>query len=203
MKILKKIGQDLLPDSSKRYVLPILMATLAFQFVFFAVPSLAEEINAQAANAGDMIIKGELLTKELSLDTEVEKIIQQKLADEAQKENQTIIKKEELPEIKVIESSQRRITAYNSDPRQTDSTPCITANGFNVCQHGIEDTIAANFLPFGTKVRIPELFGDRIFVVRDRMHPKNGQKVDIWMKNYSDAIKFGSRVAKIEIVEVN
>jgi len=93
------------------------------------------------------------------------------------------------------------MTAYNSEPGQTDDTPCITANGFDVCKHGKEDTIAANFLKFGTKVRIPELFGDRVFIVRDRMNSRYTDRIDIWMVNKSDALKFGKRVAKIEIVE--
>ena len=80
-------------------------------------------------------------------------------------------------------------------------SPCITANGFDVCAHGIEDTIAANFLKFGTKVKIPELFGDRVFVVRDRMNKRYPDRVDVWFKSYDDAIKFGIRVASIEIVE--
>lgn len=93
------------------------------------------------------------------------------------------------------------MTAYNSEVAQTDDTPCITANGFNVCEHGIEDTIAANFLPMGTKVRIPDLFGDRIFIVRDRMNARYPDRVDIWMKHRTDAINFGVKVAKIEVLE--
>jgi 3D (Asp-Asp-Asp) domain-containing protein len=93
------------------------------------------------------------------------------------------------------------MTAYNSEVGQTDDSPCITANGFNVCKHGIEDTIAANFLKMGTKVRIPELFGDRIFVVRDRMNARHANRVDVWFKDRSAAIKFGIRVAKIEVLE--
>src|SRR5665811_666463 len=81
-----------------------------------------------------------------------------------------------------------------------DSSPCITANGFNVCEHGIEDTIAANFLKFGTKVMIPELFGERVFVVRDRMNRRYTNRVDIWFKDYNDAINFGLKVATIQAV---
>jgi len=93
------------------------------------------------------------------------------------------------------------MTAYTSEVAQTDSSPCITANGFNVCKHGVEDTIAANFLKFGTKVKIPELFGDRVFVVRDRMNKRYPDRVDVWMKNKPDAMKFGVRYAKIEVIE--
>lgn len=67
-------------------------------------------------------------------------------------------------------------TAYSSDPWQTDSTPCLPAMNFDLCEHykvyGEEDTIAANFLPLGTKVRFPELYGDKIFTVRDRMNKR-------------------------------
>lgn len=93
------------------------------------------------------------------------------------------------------------ITAYNSDIYQCDDTPCITANGFDVCEHGIEDTIAANFLPFGTKVKIPEHFGDRVFIVRDRMNSRYTNRVDVWMIEKQDAKKFGIKRAKIEILE--
>lgn len=106
------------------------------------------------------------------------------------------------PKIRVISSSIHTMTAYNSEVGQTDDSPCITANGFNVCTHGIEDTVAANFLPFGTKVRIPDLFGDRIFVVRDRMNKRYSDRVDVWMLERSDAIQFGVRRTRIEVVEV-
>ncbi len=102
---------------------------------------------------------------------------------------------------KIKGTTYRTITAYNSEVGQCDSTPCITANGFNVCEYGIEDTIAANWLKFGTKVRIPELFGDRVFVVRDRMNKKHADRVDVWMKEKIDAKKFGVKLAKIEILE--
>jgi len=92
------------------------------------------------------------------------------------------------------------ITAYNSDVSQCDSDPCTTANGFNVCKHGVEDTIATNGLPFGTQVRIPELFGDKIFTVRDRMNSRYHDRVDVWMLSHEKAVKFGVKVAKIEIL---
>jgi len=93
------------------------------------------------------------------------------------------------------------ITAYNSEAGQTDNSPCITANGFNVCENGVEDTIAANFLPFGSKVKIPALFGDRVFVVRDRMNKRFSDRVDVWMIERPDAVNFGVKVAKIEVLK--
>lgn len=93
------------------------------------------------------------------------------------------------------------MTAYNSEVEQCDGDPCTTANGFNVCEHGIEDTVAANFLPLGTVIKVPELFGDREFVVRDRTAKKYGDRVDFWMIKKSDALKFGKRQARIVVVE--
>ena len=107
------------------------------------------------------------------------------------------------PQFRVFSASEHTITAYTSEVAQTDSTPCITANGFNLCKHGQEDSIAANFLKFGTKVRIPELFGDRIFIVRDRMNKRYPNHVDIWFKNKEQAIHFGAQTARIEIVTEN
>lgn len=68
-------------------------------------------------------------------------------------------------------------TAYSSDPDQTDDTPCSPAmESYDLCDHylkyGEEDTIAANFLSLGTKVRFPKMYGDKIFTVRDRMNSR-------------------------------
>ena len=86
-------------------------------------------------------------------------------------------------------------TAYNSDPAQTDSTPFITASGSHV-RFGV---LAANFLPIGTRVRIPDMYGDQIFVVEDRMNPRYDKRVDIWMEDLADARQFGIRTITIEV----
>ncbi|MFA6304588.1 MAG: hypothetical protein WCV73_04160 [Patescibacteria group bacterium] len=96
------------------------------------------------------------------------------------------------------------VSAYNSLPGQTDSTPCITASGLDVCkraEQGAVDVIATNLmhLPFGTKIRMPELFGDKIFLVEDRMNRRYTKKMDIWMADYDEAIKFGHQYTSIEI----
>ena len=91
------------------------------------------------------------------------------------------------------------LTAYSSDPWQTDDTPCITASGLDVCDRDIENVVAANFLPLGTRVRIPELYGDRVFYVEDRMNKRYDKKMDLWMKEYDDAKQFGLKFATIEV----
>lgn len=98
-------------------------------------------------------------------------------------------------------------TAYSSEPGQTDNTPCIPAmSSFDLCANfaktGVEDTIAANDLSLGTKVRFPELFGDKVFTVRDRMNSKytGKSRIDFWMNEKSDAIKFGAQRIKMEVL---
>ena len=88
------------------------------------------------------------------------------------------------------------ITAYSSSPDETDETPFITASGSYV-QSGI---VAANFLPFGAKIRIPDIFGNQIFVVEDRLHERNGDRVDVWMPTKKEALKFGVKISEIEIL---
>ena len=88
------------------------------------------------------------------------------------------------------------ITAYASMPEQTDDTPFITATG-NYVRDGV---VAANFLPFGTKIRMPELFGEKVFVVEDRMHSRFQNSVDIWFADNKEAKNFGKQWSKIEIL---
>lgn len=90
------------------------------------------------------------------------------------------------------------VTAYSSTIAQTDSTPFITASGSSV-KDGI---VANNLLPFGTKIRIPEIYGDRVFVVEDRMNWRKGYyHVDIWFPEYWQAKEFGAKNLYIEILE--
>lgn len=109
--------------------------------------------------------------------------------------------KEILDVFQVVYKKKITITAYSSTPDQTDSTPCITANGFNLCKHNEENIIAANFLPFGTKIRIPEHFGEKIFIVQDRMNARYHYRADIWMKTRRGAVVFGSKYTEIEVLK--
>jgi len=89
------------------------------------------------------------------------------------------------------------LTAYSSTEDQTDSTPFIAASG----KHVYDGMVAANFLPFGTKIKIPSIFGDRIFTVDDRMNRRYQERVDIWFIDRESAIKFGIQRAVIEIID--
>ena len=88
------------------------------------------------------------------------------------------------------------VTAYSSTPDQTDDTPFTTA-----WQTPVRDgVIAANFLPFGTKVKFPEMYGDKVFTVEDRLARKNSHKIDIWFPSRQDALQFGKRTLVVEIL---
>ncbi len=88
-------------------------------------------------------------------------------------------------------------TAYTSEVAQTDSTPFTTASGTTV-RDGV---IAANFLPIGTKVKIPNVYGDQIFTVEDRMNARYTNRVDIWMEDIGEAREFGVQKVQIEIYQ--
>lgn len=88
------------------------------------------------------------------------------------------------------------VTAYTSAPEETDNTPFITASN-ELVRDGI---VAANFLPFGTQIKIPSLFGNKIFVVEDRMKKDKDNYVDIWMSDLEKAKNFGVHRAKILIL---
>lgn len=103
-----------------------------------------------------------------------------------------------VPKYKIKKSLTVVMTAYSSTRGQTDSDPFTTASGEKV-RDGI---IAMNRVPFGTKIRIPEKFGDKVFVVKDRMSARYGKtRGDIWMKSYKEAKQWGVKRVRVEILE--
>lgn len=88
------------------------------------------------------------------------------------------------------------ITAYSSSPDETDNTPFITASGKRV-RHGV---VASNFLPLGAKIKIPDIFGETVFIVEDRMHSRFNDRIDVWMPTKKDALAFGKKLAEVEIL---
>jgi len=187
MEALKRNHKKIISLKQAKKIVILLVAVLCFDFLMFPIPTLANEavndFNAIQDQKG--IISG---------DSEVNQEVVLNIMEFNGK----------LPEndnVGIKWSEHFVVTAYNSEPGQTDDSPCITANNFNVCDNGIEDTIAANFLPFGSKVKIPELFGERVFVVRDRMNRRFSNRVDVWMIERPDAVKFGVKMAKIEVLK--
>ncbi len=113
---------------------------------------------------------------------------------------ESVIYQTSLVDNRIVEPIKARmivpITGYSSTPDQTDDTPFITASGAHV-DDGI---VAANFLPFNTRIKIPKLFGNKIFVVKDRMAKRFSDRVDIWFADRGSAIKFGLRHAEIVVL---
>lgn len=89
------------------------------------------------------------------------------------------------------------ITAYTSTVDQCDDDPFIAASGKRV----YDGMIAANWLPMGTKIKIPALYGDKIFTVDDRMNARYGYgRMDIWLDaTKGEARKFGVKRVEVEV----
>jgi 3D (Asp-Asp-Asp) domain-containing protein len=117
------------------------------------------------------------------------------------------IENNDLKNIKIIERVNQNsqnyvkkylwVTAYSSSPDETDEDPFITATGKEV-RDGI---VATNILPFGTKIKIPSLFGDKIFVVEDRMHYRKTNVIDVWMESKEKALNFGAHYTEVLILK--
>jgi len=210
MKIVRFIKEEVIPLSRKQNIVLLTIIACIFQFTLFYAPTLADAAvkEANAANNADEIVSiNNSIIKEVVINEEVAIINKVEVSPSTEIGSSTAPdlliegKSTSTVETIILRESFHTMTAYNSEVGQTDDSPCITANGFNVCKHGIEDTIAANFLPMGTKVKIPELFGERVFIVRDRMNKKHPNRVDVWMKDRHDAIKFGVKIAKIQVIK--
>ena len=90
-----------------------------------------------------------------------------------------------------------QVSGYNSEVAQTDDNPFITASG----THVRDGVVASNMFPFGTILKIPSLYGDKIFVVEDRMNSRYTRNVDIWFASHADALKLGRRTVQIEVLQ--
>jgi len=115
-----------------------------------------------------------------------------------------MVNDQKLPEIPLREPMRQvklYVTAYTSHASQTDGNPCNTAFNINLCNRENEDVVATNYLnlPVGSKLKIPEYFGEKIFTVVDRMNPRFQKTIDVWMKDYNQAIKFGRKFTIVEI----
>ena len=87
------------------------------------------------------------------------------------------------------------VSAYTSRPEETDDTPFIGAAG-TLMRPGV---VASNYFPLGTKLRIPELYGNQIFIVEDRMNARYNKRMDIWMEDLSDARAHGVQYLEVEV----
>ncbi len=117
-------------------------------------------------------------------------------------EETSLLATNHIPDLKPAKTAKKAktyavfLSGYSSTPEQTDDTPFITASGSFV-RSGV---VAANFLPIGTLVKIPEVFGNRVFSVEDRMAERFKYHIDIWFENEEEAREFGKQKAKVEIL---
>lgn len=105
----------------------------------------------------------------------------------------------ELPDYTVVAERYVTVTAYNSRRDQTDGTPWKTASG-RIVHDGI---IAYNdrSLPFGTLVMFPDVFGNKLFVIEDRMNDRYGtEHADIWTLRFRDAVAWGQKPMRMLIL---
>lgn len=115
--------------------------------------------------------------------------------------NSNSILQAKSPNIQKVEQAPKflvYVTAYSSSVDETDSTPFITASGTET-RDGV---IASNIFSLGTRVRVPQVFGDKVFVVEDRMHERFTNRIDIWMPSKWQALNFGKKQAEVEIIEL-
>ena len=88
----------------------------------------------------------------------------------------------------------RPVSAYTSRVEETDSTPCVSASGANICHLYYEDgtrICAMNDVPFGT---ILEIEGYGTCAVYDRMASHKDGWVDIYMGyDLEGALEWGVR----------
>lgn len=100
---------------------------------------------------------------------------------------------ENEPTVSVIWAT---VTAFNTVEAQTDQTPCIAANGQNIC--GRDDVVACpRKYQFGTKV---EILGKEYECV-DRTASRYDGRFDIsFDKDLARAINFGIRNLEVRIV---
>ncbi len=99
----------------------------------------------------------------------------------------------------VVREDNVPVTAYNSVPEQTDATPCIGAQGTDICKiyESGENVCAANFVPLGTKL---EIDGLGTCIVRDRMNARYTKRIDWYMgMDVSAARKFGVHTKQVAV----
>ena len=124
-----------------------------------------------------------------------------------------------VPQIAADGSLLLRSTAYNSLEAQTDSTPFITSTGEQT-RFGIiavsRDLLDEAALPYGSLVRLTDmgnyhngrnpgqyqalLDSQGLFIVEDTMHERKYEQIDVWFPEKREALQWGVRQIKVEVV---
>ena len=86
------------------------------------------------------------------------------------------------------------VTAYTASFEECGKTDGITASGVKATEGR---TIACDFLKFGTQVVIL----GQTYTVEDRIGSGHPSKLDIFMEDRQEALKFGHQKLEVEIKE--
>lgn len=178
-KQIQNIVEYILPLKGDKNFVLLLFISIIFQFLLFATPILAQEA----------------VQEEINLDIKNSDIVINK-----SQEQRNYLPKNDYKKFEVVNSFKTQVTAYNVGSHgQTDNTPCISANGENICKaldRGYK-RCATNFVPLGTMIEI-ENYGKCL--VTDRMNKRYTYRVDIAMKKTekSKARNFGLKNLKVK-----
>lgn len=179
-------------NENKQLVSAFLVASLALNFVYPQPASAGDPLDIESTEK--VILLPENIPFSGPVSPELEEHLNHLISGQT-----SFIAPKNPPNTKQVVISKRWlfVTAYSSTVDQTDSTPFITASGSHV-RDGI---VAANFLRFGAKVRFPDIYGDKIFVVEDKMNSRYPYRVDIWMRSREEAKEFGAKIVLIEVIK--
>ncbi len=101
-----------------------------------------------------------------------------------------------------IRARQITVTAFNSVPEQTDSTPCTSADGSNICAlEAVGDHSCAASFPFGTRIWVS---GFGLCTVRDRLSQKYSYRLDLHFGGRSEigrARAWGKRTMTVLVID--
>lgn len=92
----------------------------------------------------------------------------------------------------------REVTAYTSRPEETDETPCIGADGTDICERYAQGELicASNAFALGTKITVDH-YGT--CTVADRMNRRFTNRVDVYFgTDLNRAIAFGRQNLYVE-----
>jgi len=120
-----------------------------------------------------------------------------------QRQEQKSVRRASTPRTKPVRRIRVRVSRYNSERRQTDSTPTVTA----ACTRTKDGVVAISRdlksrFPYGTQVRIlhPALT-HRVFVIEDLMGEGITKQIDIWTREKSVALQWGIQPVHIEVLQ--
>lgn len=91
------------------------------------------------------------------------------------------------------------VTAYNSEPAQTDDTPYIAAWNNKVYPGMVAVSRDLENVGLGRGVKV-YIDGER-YTIDDRMHKRKRRQFDIWMENKEDAEEWGIQEKEIIVLD--